>query len=144
MARGKEAGSRVQVRFVEGTDFQSRHRRRTILTRMLRLGSRVRHAHRVLVDQVLGTRDAEHIEAALKALPLEVDGCFHFEVGVGAVFGVRLGDGRRVAVKVHQPRVERADLEAQHIEHALSVSGRRRLVTEARATLPDFAAELLQ
>ena len=99
----------------EGLDFETRHRGRTILTRMLGLGARIRHAHPVLVDQVLGTPDPRRIEAAIRGLPLGAEGCFHFEVSVGAVFGLTLADGRKVALKVHQPTLGRAELVAQHV-----------------------------
>jgi hypothetical protein len=115
VARGEEPGGSVEMLLDEGTDFETRHRRRTILTRMPRLGARIRRGHPVLVDQVLGTRDPDRVEAALRALPLEVESCFHFEVSVGAVFGLELPTCRRVALKVHQPTIERADLEAQHV-----------------------------
>jgi hypothetical protein len=38
--------------------------------------------------------------------------CFFFTVSVGALFGVRLEDGSRAAVKLHQPHVPEAQLRA--------------------------------
>jgi hypothetical protein len=53
-----------------------------------------------------------------------IDGAELFDASVGAVFGLRLRDGRRVVLKTHRPCVSRAYLEAmQTIQRALSGNG---------------------
>jgi hypothetical protein len=53
---------------------------------------------------IFGTDDPERIWAQLlDACPEAVD-CFAFEVSVGALFGLRLRDGSRVALKIHLER----------------------------------------
>jgi Ser/Thr protein kinase RdoA (MazF antagonist) len=71
-------------------------------------------AYPILLDTTVGTRDAAELERALDALPLgaPIRRCFHFSVSVGAVFGVELVDGRRVAVKAHQPSTNAGELAA--------------------------------
>lgn len=69
---------------------------------MLKLGPRLRHGHPVLLDQIFGTRKAGEIEAALHALPLPVVRCFHLELSVGALFGLELAGGTRVALIVRR------------------------------------------
>ncbi|MFL5930641.1 MAG: phosphotransferase [Gaiellaceae bacterium] len=85
---------------------------------MLSLTRRLHRPYGVLVAEVFGTTDAAQVEAALLGLPLEIRRCFHFEISVGALFGVELGDGRRVALKVHQARVGAPELEAQQVVQA--------------------------
>ena len=82
---------------------------------MLRLGARLRRAYPVLVQQVFGTDDPAAIEAALVGLPLDTRRCFHLELSVGALFGLELADGRQVALKVHQAKVGRPEIEAQQL-----------------------------
>ena len=51
---------------------------------------------------IFGTDDPERIwEQVLEACPDAVD-CFAFGVSVGALFGLRLRDGSRVALKIHR------------------------------------------
>jgi hypothetical protein len=51
---------------------------------------------------IFGTDDAEAIwREVLDLCPDAVD-CFAFEVSVGALFGLRLGDGSRIALKIHR------------------------------------------
>ena len=49
---------------------------------------------RVLLDEYV----SEHLDAVLSD-------CFFAEISVGAVFGVEVDDGRRAALKIHQPSV---------------------------------------
>jgi hypothetical protein len=58
-----------------------------------------------LVEQsIFGTGDPERIwEQVLDMCPEAVE-CFAFEVSVGALFGVRLRDGSRLALKIHRER----------------------------------------
>lgn len=85
---------------------------------MLSLARRLRRPYGVLVEQVFGTKDAARVEAALLGLPLEIRHCFHLEISVGALFGLELGDGRRIALKVHQAKVGAPELEAQQVVQA--------------------------
>jgi hypothetical protein len=53
---------------------------------------------------IFGTDDPERIWGqVLEACPEAVE-CFAFEVSVGALFGLRLRDGSRVALKIHRDR----------------------------------------
>jgi hypothetical protein len=62
-------------------------------------------------QSIFGTDDPERIwEQALEACPEAVE-CFAFEVSVGALFGLRLRDRSRVALKIHRER-DRGSLEA--------------------------------
>jgi hypothetical protein len=68
---------------------------------------------------VFGTRDLDEIDSVVDRLCLSELGSTVSEVlfratSVGVVFGVRLGDGRRVVVKAHQPRESEARLRAVH------------------------------
>jgi hypothetical protein len=73
---------------------------------------------------IFGTHDPAAIWAqVLEACPDAVD-CFAFEVSVGALFGLRLRDGSRIALKVHVGRVEPRYLEAvQRVQEHLSARG---------------------
>jgi len=64
----------------------------------------------VLVEQILGGADAETVDGELQRLGAVR--CFFFEASIGALFGIELADGRRLALKVHQQRVSADDLEA--------------------------------
>jgi hypothetical protein len=55
-----------------------------------------------VVMDVLGTLDARAIRSRVRELEPETAEIFRFEASVGALFGVRLRDGSRVAVKVHK------------------------------------------
>jgi hypothetical protein len=58
----------------------------------------------LLERSILGTDDPEEIwRQALAVCPDAVD-CFAFEVSVGALFGLLLRDGSRVALKIHPER----------------------------------------
>ena len=85
---------------------------------MLGLAPRLRRAVPILLEGVFGTGDSGEIEAAIVTLPLEIVRCFHFEVSVGAVLGLELADGSRIALKVHQPQVPAARLDAQQAVQA--------------------------
>jgi hypothetical protein len=67
----------------------------------------------IVEELVLGAHDGGAIDAAVDGfcrsrLRAAVEEVLFRATSVGAVFGVRLEDGRRVVVKVHQPR-ESAD-----------------------------------
>jgi hypothetical protein len=77
----------------------------------------------VIERSIFGTDDPVEIwRVVLDACPDAVD-CFAFEVSVGALFGVLLRDGSRVAVKIHLTP-ERGSLEAvQHVQAHLVSAG---------------------
>ncbi len=78
---------------------------------------------------MFGTRNAEAIEERMtrfcgEQLGADVTDMLFRATSVGIVFGVRLGDGRRAVVKVHQPRESRETLEAVHaVQSALFGAG---------------------
>jgi hypothetical protein len=80
-----------------------------------------------LVEQILGGAGAAAVEAELERLPglgAPVAACFRCELSVGALFGLELADGRRVALKVHQAHVTPRDVDAvQSAQGHLAASG---------------------
>jgi len=72
-------------------------------------------------------------------------GCFALEVSVGALFGLRLDDGSRVALKIHTGRTGQDYLEAvQNVQAALWKRGfpcPRPLGVRERATLEEWRDE---
>jgi Phosphotransferase enzyme family len=93
---------------------------------------------------IFGTADPERIWAqVLEACPEAVD-CFAFEVSVGALFGLRLRDGSRVALKIHRDR-DTGSLEAvQRVQAHLVERGfpcPRPLGVRGAATLEEWADE---
>jgi hypothetical protein len=54
------------------------------------------------VRDVLGTVDPDEIRARVRELEPETVEIFYFAASVGALFGLALGDGSRVALKVHK------------------------------------------
>jgi phosphotransferase family enzyme len=73
-----------------------------------------RYPDNPVVKDVLGTLDAEEIRARVLELEHETAEIFRFEASVGALFGVRLRDGSRVAVKVHKLFADEAYLADVH------------------------------
>jgi Ser/Thr protein kinase RdoA (MazF antagonist) len=72
--------------------------------------------------QILGGVDAGAIEAELERLGTVR--CFFFEVSVGALFGIELGDGMLMALKLHQEHVGKAELSAvQSVQAHLAAHG---------------------
>lgn len=57
-----------------------------------------------LERSIFGTTDPEEIWGKVLAICPDAVDCFAFEAGVGAVLGLRLGDGRSVALKMHADR----------------------------------------
>jgi hypothetical protein len=55
-----------------------------------------------VVEDVLGTLDADEIRARVRELEPETAEIFYFTASVGALFGLELRDGSRVALKVHK------------------------------------------
>jgi hypothetical protein len=93
---------------------------------------------------ILGTDDPERIwEQVLEVCPEAVD-CFAFEVSVGALFGLRLRDGSRVALKLHRER-DAGSLEAvQRVQAHLVERGfpcPQPLGVRGTATLEQWADE---
>jgi hypothetical protein len=73
---------------------------------------------------IFGTDDPRAIWAQARAVCPDAVECFAFEVSIGALFGLRLRDGSRVALKVHLPRVEPQYLEAiQRVQEHLWARG---------------------
>jgi hypothetical protein len=73
---------------------------------------------------IFGTDDAHAIWAQVLAACPDAVECFAFEVSVGALLGLRLRDGSRIALKVHVGRVEPRYLEAvQLVQEHLSARG---------------------
>ena len=73
---------------------------------------------------VLGTLDARAIRARVRELEPETAEIFRFEASVGALFGVRLRDGSRVAVKVHKLFSDEAYLADVHtLQTRLAAAG---------------------
>jgi hypothetical protein len=90
---------------------------------------------------IFGTDDPDRIwEQVLDVCPEAVE-CFAFEVSVGALFGLRLRDGSRVALKFHREQ-ETGSLEAVQRVQAHLVERRfpcpRPLGVHGRATLEDW------
>jgi hypothetical protein len=73
---------------------------------------------------IFGTDDPNEIWAQVLELCPEAASCFAFEVSVGAVFGLVLRDGSRVALKVHVGRVGPDYLQAaQRVQRDLFEQG---------------------
>jgi Phosphotransferase enzyme family len=87
---------------------------------------------------IFGTEDAEEIWRQVRDLCPDAVDCFAFHVSVGALFGLRLGDGSRIALKIHRDR-DAASLEAvQRVQAHLYEQGfpcPRPLGVRGRATL---------
>jgi hypothetical protein len=92
---------------------------------------------------ILGTDDPEIWRLARAVCPDAVD-CFTFEVSVGALFGLLLRDGSRVALKVH-PERDASSLEAvQRVQAHLFELGfpcPQPLGVDGRATLERWCDE---
>jgi hypothetical protein len=91
---------------------------------------------------IFGTDDPEAIwDQVLKSCPDAIE-CFAFEVSIGALFGLRLQDGTRIALKVHLDRVEPRYLEAvQRVQEHLWARGfpcPKPLGVRGRATLEEW------
>jgi hypothetical protein len=94
---------------------------------------------------IFGTDDPRAIwTQVLEACPDALD-CFAFEVSVGALFGLRLRDGSRIALKVHVGRVETRYLEAvQRVQEHLAARGfpcPKPLGVRERVTLEEWRDE---
>jgi Phosphotransferase enzyme family len=91
---------------------------------------------------IFGTDDPKQIWArALRACPDAVD-CFAFRVSVGALFGLRLRDGSRVALKIHGDRIDDRYLAAmQRVQRHLWEGGfpcPKPLGVGSRATIEEW------
>jgi Phosphotransferase enzyme family len=94
---------------------------------------------------IFGSGDPVEIWAQVLGICPEAVSCFAFEVSVGALFGLVLGDGSRVALKVHVGRV-RADYlrAAQAVQRHLFEHGfpcPEPLGVRTRATLEEWRDE---
>jgi hypothetical protein len=90
---------------------------------------------------IFGTDDPQAIWGQALELCPEAVGCFAFEVSVGALFGLRLRDGSRVALKVHvEDRAGRLEA-VQRVQAHLFQSGfpcPRPLGVRGRATFEEW------
>jgi hypothetical protein len=91
---------------------------------------------------IFGSDDSEAIWAhVLEVCPDAVE-CFAFEVSIGALLGLRLRDGSRIALKMHLDRVEARYLEAvQRVQDHLVARGfpcPKPLGVRERATLEEW------
>lgn len=71
---------------------------------------RLKWIYPVLREQLLGAVDAPAVEAELERSGAVR--CFFVDASVGVLFGIQLGDGRKVALKVHQVHSAADDLRA--------------------------------
>lgn len=77
-----------------------------------------------IIEDVLGTLDADEIRARVHELVPETAEIFEFTASVGAVFGVQLQDGSRIALKVHKRFQDDAYFAAvQLLQSALADAG---------------------
>lgn len=77
-----------------------------------------------LEAEIFGTDDPEAIAAALEAAVGPVERVLFYSTSAAVVAGLALADGRRVAIKVHRPHVDRAHLDAVHrIQRAVAARG---------------------
>jgi hypothetical protein len=94
---------------------------------------------------IFGTTDPDEIWRQVVAICPDAVECFAFEVSVGALLGLSLGDGRRVALKVHGKRIPNGYLEAmQTVQEHLWRSGfpcPRPLGVRDHATLEEWRDE---
>ena len=94
---------------------------------------------------IFGTDEPEEIWKLVLAICPKAVGCFAFEVSVGALLGLALADGARVALKVHVDRAQDAYLEAmQAVQEHLWRRGfpcPRPLGVRGRATLEEWRDE---
>jgi hypothetical protein len=94
---------------------------------------------------IFGTADATEIWAQVLEFCPDAASCFAFEVSVGAVFGLVLRDGSRIALKAHVGRVRKDYLvAAQHVQRQLFHLGfpcPEPLGVRGRATLEDWRDE---
>jgi len=83
-----------------------------------------RYPQSPVVKDVLGTLDADAIRARAYELEPAAAAIFHFEASVGALFGLRLRDGSRVALKVNKLfSDEDYFAEVQELQALLAASG---------------------
>jgi len=98
-----------------------------------------------LERSLFGTDDPERIWARVQQACPEAVECFAFEVSVGALVGVRLEDGARVAVKIHGDRHPTGYLVwMQGVQAHLAGAGfpcPRPLGARGRATLEEWRDE---
>jgi hypothetical protein len=77
-----------------------------------------------IVEDVLGTRDADEIRARVRELEPETAEIFFFTASVGALFGVLRKDGVRIAIKVHKRFQDDAYFgDMQRVQMALADAG---------------------
>jgi hypothetical protein len=78
----------------------------------------------VIEHSILGTGDPDEIWARALAVCPDAVECFAYRASIGVLFGLRLRDGTRVALKIHGDRSDDAYLEAvQRVQAHLLDSG---------------------
>jgi hypothetical protein len=83
-----------------------------------------RYPESPIVRDILGTVDPDEIRARVHELEPRAAEIFYFTASVGALFGVRLRDGSRVALKVHKRHQDDAYLDdVQRIQTVLADAG---------------------
>src|SRR5262245_42475897 len=92
---------------------------------------------------LFGTADPVEIWRLVRGLCPEAEECFAFEASVGALFGLRLRDGSRVALKVHLERPGREEelRTIQRVQAHLAARGfpcPRPLGVRGRASLEEW------
>jgi len=77
-----------------------------------------------VIDDLLGTLDADAIRSQVRALEPETAEIFYFAASVGALFGVRRHDGSRVAIKVNKLFTDEAYFaQVQELQERLADAG---------------------
>jgi hypothetical protein len=99
----------------------------------------------VFERSLFGTDNWDEIWRQVREVCPEADECFAYGVSVGALFGLRLRDGSRIALKIHAGRFDDAYLEAvQKVQVRLVEAGfpcPRPLGVRGRATLEEWLDE---
>ena len=93
---------------------------------------------------IFGTDDPPTIWQHVRTLCPEAVDCFAFHVSVGALFGLRLADGSRIALKVHKEQAPEFLDAVQAVQQHLSAAGfpcPRPLGRRGRATLEEWRDE---
>jgi hypothetical protein len=107
------------------------------------LAERIEPDDRV-VASIFGTTDSEAIWAHVRALCPEAVDCFAFRASVGALFGLELHGGSRVALKVHPARSSEYLTAMQQVQEHVWRHGfpaPRPLGVRGRATLEEWRDE---
>jgi hypothetical protein len=100
-----------------------------------------------VVQSIFGTTDSDAIWAEVKTMCPEVVDCFLFEASVGALFGLVVRGGDRVALKVHRTATAERLTAMQHVQEHLWRYGfpcPRPLGVRGRGSLEEWRDEGVQ